>query len=75
VLGIEVTFSTPNACAVVNKISKKYKKNILLGMGTLTNVDQVSMAIDSEAEFLVSPMFDKKLTKAFVHSGVLNMVG
>jgi len=74
VQGIEITFSTPNACSVVKELSKRYNEEILLGMGTITKIEQVSMAIDSGAEFLVSPMFDEELTNAFVVSGLVNMV-
>ena len=36
VLGIEITYSTPNAEEVVRAISQKYGDSIVLGMGTLT---------------------------------------
>jgi 2-dehydro-3-deoxyphosphogluconate aldolase/(4S)-4-hydroxy-2-oxoglutarate aldolase len=75
VLGIEVTFSTPNAPAVVGQLAKSYGDEILLGMGTLTSADQVSMAVDYGSKFVVSPMFDVPLTRAFVESGLLSMVG
>jgi len=75
VLGIEITFSTPNAYAVVEQLSKKYGNEIVLGMGTLTQADQVQKAVDIGAQFLVSPMYEEMLCKAMVNSGLLNMMG
>jgi 2-dehydro-3-deoxyphosphogluconate aldolase / (4S)-4-hydroxy-2-oxoglutarate aldolase len=75
VQGIEITYSTPNAAAVVKTLDKKYHDDILVGMGTLTKVEQVSEALENGAKFIVSPMFDPGLTEAFVNSGLLSMVG
>jgi len=75
VLGIEVTFSTPNAGAVVRAIAKKYGDQIMLGMGTLTCKEHVSIAVDNGSKFVVSPMFDKELVEGFLESGLLSMVG
>jgi len=75
VKGIEITYSTPNAASVVNKLAKEFGEDILLGMGTLTKPDHIRMAKDNGAKFIVSPMFDPKLTKEFIESGLLTMVG
>ena len=52
VTGIEITYSTPNANSVVNTLAREYGKEILLGMGTLTEPEQVKMAVDNGARFL-----------------------
>lgn len=75
VKGIEITYSTPNAEAVVNTLVKKYGDEILVGMGTLTKPEHIRMALDNGAKFIVSPMFDPALTEDFVKSGLLSMVG
>jgi 2-dehydro-3-deoxyphosphogluconate aldolase / (4S)-4-hydroxy-2-oxoglutarate aldolase len=75
VKGIEVTYSTPNAAAVVKALDEKYEDEILVGMGTLTKIEQVEEALENGAKFVVSPMFDIALTEAFVNSGLLSMVG
>jgi 2-dehydro-3-deoxyphosphogluconate aldolase / (4S)-4-hydroxy-2-oxoglutarate aldolase len=75
VLGIEVTFTTPGAYSVVNKLNKKFGDKIILGMGTLTKAEQVQKAADQGAQFLVSPMYEEELCKAMVNSGLLNMMG
>ena len=75
VLGIEVTYSTPNAEEVVCILAKKYGDRILLGMGTLTKPEQAVTAKAAGANFLVSPISDRFLVKAMVASGLVTMAG
>lgn len=75
VLGIEVTYSTPNAEEVVRTLAKKYGDQILLGMGTLTKPEQAITAKAAGANFLVSPISDRDLVKAMVASGLVTMAG
>jgi 2-dehydro-3-deoxyphosphogluconate aldolase/(4S)-4-hydroxy-2-oxoglutarate aldolase len=75
VLGIEVTYSTPNAEEVVRALSKKFGNSIVLGMGTLTKPEQALSAKEAGANFLVSPVCEASLVKGMVASGLLNMAG
>ncbi len=75
VRGMEVTYSTPNAENVVRRLDAKYGSEILLGMGTLTEVAQVEAAKAAGARYLVSPVCDPELVKAMVASGLLCMAG
>lgn len=75
VLGIEVTYSTPNAEEVVKILSDKYGDKIVLGMGTLTKTDQAESAKKAGANFLVSPICEPTLVKSMVASGLLTMAG
>jgi len=51
---MEITFRTTAAEAAIKRIAKKFP-NILLGAGTVLNVEQVQRARDAGAKFLVSP--------------------
>jgi 2-dehydro-3-deoxyphosphogluconate aldolase/(4S)-4-hydroxy-2-oxoglutarate aldolase len=75
VLGIEITYSTPNAEQVVNDLSKRFGDQILLGMGTLTNPEQAVAAKAAGANFLVSPVCEPALVKSMTASGLLCMAG
>ncbi len=75
VLGIEITYSTPNAEEVVTTLSKKFGDSIVLGMGTLTSPSQVQTARAAGANFLVSPICEPTLVKAMAESGLLCMAG
>lgn len=75
VLGIEITYSTPNAEEVVAALAKKFGDSIVLGMGTLTKPEQAQSAKDAGAHFLVSPICEPNLVKGMVDSGLLTMAG
>lgn len=75
VLGIEITYSTPNAEDVVKNLSSKYGGKIVLGMGTLTKTGQAASAKAAGANFLVSPICEPELIKAMIGSGLLTMAG
>jgi 2-dehydro-3-deoxyphosphogluconate aldolase/(4S)-4-hydroxy-2-oxoglutarate aldolase len=73
--GIEITFTTPDALGVVKDINQKYKGEILLGMGTVTQPEQATKAADAGARFLVSPHLNQDLTEAMKKTGLLTIVG
>lgn len=75
VLGIEITYSTPNAEEVVQTLAKRFGDSIVLGMGTLTKPEQAQSAKNAGAHFLVSPICEPNLVKAMVDSGLLTMAG
>ena len=75
VLGIEITYSTPNAEEVVQTLAKKFGDSIVLGMGTLTKPEQAQSARNAGAHFLVSPICEPNLVRGMVDSGLLTMAG
>ncbi|NPV86982.1 MAG: bifunctional 4-hydroxy-2-oxoglutarate aldolase/2-dehydro-3-deoxy-phosphogluconate aldolase [Anaerolineae bacterium] len=75
VLGIEITYSTPDAERVVAEVDRKYGDSILLGMGTLTEPAQAQRAKAAGAKFLVSPVCESELVKAMAASGLAVMAG
>lgn len=75
VRGIEITLSTPDAFAVTTEINARYGEQIVLGMGTLTEVQHVEKAVKAGARFLVSPVCEPTLVKAMVASGLVVMAG
>jgi 2-dehydro-3-deoxyphosphogluconate aldolase/(4S)-4-hydroxy-2-oxoglutarate aldolase len=75
VRNIEITLSTPDAYAVTAKVAVKYRDQIVLGMGTLTEVSDVNQAVAAGARFLVSPVCEPNLVKAMVASGLVTMAG
>jgi 2-dehydro-3-deoxyphosphogluconate aldolase / (4S)-4-hydroxy-2-oxoglutarate aldolase len=75
VLGIEITYSTPNAEEVVRTLSSTFGNSIVLGMGTLTRPEQAAQAKQAGANFLVSPICEPGLVKGMLASGLLTMAG
>lgn len=75
VLGIEITYTTPQAENVVRTLDEKFGEKILLGMGTLTRLEQVNEAKAAGARFIVSPHLEINLAEAMVASGLGVMIG
>ncbi len=75
VLGIEITYTTPDAAAVARALDRAFGERILLGMGTLTRPEQAAEALDAGARFLVSPVTDEALGRAMAATGLPIMLG
>jgi 2-dehydro-3-deoxyphosphogluconate aldolase/(4S)-4-hydroxy-2-oxoglutarate aldolase len=75
VKAIEITYSTPNAVKVVADLHRQFGDQIVLGMGTLTEIAQAAEARGAGAQFLVSPITEPALGKAMVDSGLPVMIG
>lgn len=75
VIGIEITYTTPNAPAVVEALDREFGDRIILGMGTLTEPAQAEEALAAGARFLVSPVCEAELGRAMVTSGLATMIG
>jgi 2-dehydro-3-deoxyphosphogluconate aldolase / (4S)-4-hydroxy-2-oxoglutarate aldolase len=75
VLGIEITYTTPNAAEVVAELSRKFGDSLVLGMGTLTRPEQAAEAQAAGAQFLVSPHTEATLARAMVATGLPVIMG
>lgn len=75
VYGIEITYTTPNAPAVVQQLAGYFGEAIVLGMGTLTRPEQAAEAQAAGAQFLVSPHTEPTLAAAMTATGLPVMMG
>ena len=75
VLGIEITYSTPNAEGVVRTLAQRFGDEILLGMGTVTRPEQAVSAKQAGANFLVSPVCEARLLSSMISTELLTMAG
>lgn len=73
--GIEVTFSTPDAPAVIRELIARHGDDAYVGAGTVTTADQATAAADAGAEFLVSPGTLPALTRAMLDTDRVVMTG
>jgi len=56
---IEVTFNTPGAAEMIAVIKKVMEDKMYVGAGTVLDSETTKIAIDSGAEFILSPSLDK----------------
>jgi 2-dehydro-3-deoxyphosphogluconate aldolase / (4S)-4-hydroxy-2-oxoglutarate aldolase len=75
VLGIEITFTTPEAPQVIRDLAEEYGDDILLGAGTVITREQVDHAAEAGSTFLVSPGCDPELMPAMLETGLLVLPG
>ena len=74
-MGIEVTFTTPEAALVIRDLNEEYGDDILLGAGTVITCEQVEQAAEAGSTFLVSPGCDPELLPAMLETGLLVLPG
>ena len=75
ITGIEVTYSTPDAAAVIAELRARHGAAIRLGAGTVLTSQQAQAAVAAGAEFLVSPGTTSELAPAMLETGVTVMSG
>ena len=72
IYNIEITFSTPKADKVIKELIEEFKddKKVIVGAGTVMNLEHASLAKNAGAKFLVSPHFSEELAKYAVKNNV-----
>jgi 2-dehydro-3-deoxyphosphogluconate aldolase / (4S)-4-hydroxy-2-oxoglutarate aldolase len=75
VLGIEITYSTPDAASVIAGVKQSYGDEVLVGAGTLVTHAQVSEAAEAGASYLVSPGLDDEVVASIQATGLPAMAG
>lgn len=75
VTGIEVTYSTPDAPAVIRELVARHGERAYVGAGTVTTEAEAVAAAEAGAEFLVSPGTLPDLTAAMRATGTVTMTG
>jgi len=72
---IEITMSVPNAIGLIADISRRLPSDVVVGAGTILDVDTASRAIDAGARFVVSPVCRSALVAACHKREVAMMPG
>lgn len=75
VTGLEITYSTPDAPAVIRALVARYGDAAYVGAGTVTTARQALEAADAGASFLVSPGTLPELTGAMLGTGAVVLTG
>jgi len=75
VTGIEITYTTPDAPAVIAEVARRYGDGVLLGAGTLRTAQQAQDAVEAGATFLVSPGSIADLARSMLATGAGVLLG
>jgi len=60
---IEITMTVPNAIGVMEKVTEKFGKDVLLGAGTVLDGETARASILAGAEFIVGPSLNEQVIK------------
>ena len=75
VVGIEITYSTPDAAAVIAAVKQSYGDEVLVGAGTLVTHAQVAEVAEAGASYLVSPGLDDEVIASMRATSLPAMAG
>jgi Entner-Doudoroff aldolase len=70
---IEFTLSIPNAMELIEEFAAD--RDLIVGAGTVLTVEQAAVAVESGAQFLVSPVVDEEVINEARRLGVAAMPG
>jgi 2-dehydro-3-deoxyphosphogluconate aldolase/(4S)-4-hydroxy-2-oxoglutarate aldolase len=60
---IEITMTVPGALEVIEEVSGRFGKEVLIGAGTVLDAETARLAILAGAEFIVSPCLGEELIR------------
>jgi 2-dehydro-3-deoxyphosphogluconate aldolase / (4S)-4-hydroxy-2-oxoglutarate aldolase len=72
---VEITMTVPGAVEVIRELAKHAGSNVLIGAGTVLNVDAARQCLDAGAQFLVSPGLNVRTVDFALREGKLIMAG
>ena len=71
----EITMTVPGAVDVIRELTKSSAGDVLVGAGTVLNVEAATRCLDAGAEFLVSPGLNLQVVQLAAKEGKLMMAG
>jgi 2-dehydro-3-deoxyphosphogluconate aldolase/(4S)-4-hydroxy-2-oxoglutarate aldolase len=65
---LEITMTVPDATSVIRELVAQFRGEVLVGAGTVLDVEAARACIRAGAEFIVSPGFDPDIVRAAHHA-------
>lgn len=75
VIGLEITYSTPDAPRAIRELADRFGEDAIVGAGTVVTEEHARLAADAGARFLVSPGTTAELTASMRDTGLAVMTG
>lgn len=72
---VEITMTVPGAVDVIRELAKNSGSQVLVGAGTVLNVEAARRCLDAGAQFLVSPGLNLQTVELAKREGKLMMAG
>jgi 2-dehydro-3-deoxyphosphogluconate aldolase / (4S)-4-hydroxy-2-oxoglutarate aldolase len=75
VSAIELTVTTPGAIALIAQVVQSLGDEVLVGVGSVLDVETARRAVEAGARYVVSPVFDEQVVRVAHDLGVAAMPG
>ena len=72
---VEITMTVPGAVDVIRELTKNCSGDVLVGAGTVLNLEAAKRCLDAGAQFLVSPGLNLQVVQLAAAEGKLMMAG
>ena len=72
---VEITLTVPNAIDAISAVAKRFSGKLVVGAGTVTDVEMCKRAVDAGAEFIVTPCLVPEVIAAAERAGVAVLPG
>jgi len=73
---IEITFTVPGALEIIKELAKHYEgTDVIIGGGTVLDVETAKKAVDAGAKYIVSPCFVAEIVEFCVKNEIAVMPG
>lgn len=72
---LEITMTTPNAIELIAECVKEYGDEVIVGAGTVVDLETTKKCFDAGVKFIVSPMFDEETVKFCNQNQIIIMPG
>lgn len=73
---VEITLNTENAIEIIEKISNEYGDRIIVGAGTVKNMNDAKNAIKAGAKFILSPIvLEKEIIDECKKHNIISIMG
>lgn len=72
---IEVTMTVPGAIDMIKQVADELGDDVLLGVGSVTDVETARQAIDAGARYVVSPIYKKVVVETTHAKGAVALPG
>ena len=72
---LEITMTTPGALELMAECTQKYGDKVIVGAGTVVDVQAAEKCFDAGIQFIVSPLFDPEIVKFCNQNEIVIMPG
>jgi len=72
---LEITMNSAEPLKVIKELSDKFDGKMIIGAGTVLDVESVKKAVAAGASFILSPIVDEEVIKIAKSLGIVNIPG